>query len=436
MSIEKFKSVEELKQFFEEGGNPWFDAEFSPQTQSIVEALDAKGAFLNKWWVRTAMDWKCPACKRAKPQIAKLDNRRYASCKLEEHHDHMKDTVRTLFEEISSNREVVVATELAKRFAIRTSFAISAYDNTVICADCNKADGIAKRMVKTHSDFSFSPAEIGRFVKPSDNREHEIDADIAKAIWNENLETFNKRMQLAKVIAELAASDSHWYQPSEPTAKQVNDSANYKFNLRGLRDLHDDPEKLLYNTTPFKGNHSSWRLNPKPFTRTRPTDGQIAHLSNTRGRYWNRYDDSWQCPCCGRLKRECLKPSKNNPWVFEVKAILAHDSEHQSFAEEIKVCNECFNAANHLGQEAIKEAKEQDETVDVYFPHSLIQLEELKSVITPRLHSSHIIDNDLAENVVRNAIRRIIDEDYNQSPKHKMKLQEQFSTMLYGGSCE
>lgn len=310
MSIDKFTSLEELKNFFEEGRNPWFDAEFSPQTLKIVENLGAKGAFLNKWWVMTPMDWKCPACKRSKPQIAKLDSREYASCKLEEHHDHMKDIVRRLFEEISSSRDNVVATELAERFAIRTSFAISAYDNTVICADCNKADGIAKLKAKIHSDFSFSPDEIGCFIKPSSNKAHEIDVGIAKDIWQKGLNTFEKRMQLAKYIAELAASDSHWYQPSSSTAKQVKDTANYRFNLCGLKDLSYEPERLLYNTTPFKGNHSSWRLNSRPPTEGIPTCGQIDHLSRTRGRCWNRYEDKWQCPCCERIKHGCLQPSK------------------------------------------------------------------------------------------------------------------------------
>ncbi|MBJ2135808.1 hypothetical protein JEU11_05010 [Paraglaciecola chathamensis] len=424
MSIDKFGSLEELKQFFSNGGNPRFDAEFSPQTLMIVEALGAKGAHLNKWWVRTPMDWECPSCKRKKTQIAKLDSRGYASCQLHEHHDHMKDIVRRLFEEISSSREQVVATELAERFAVRTSFAISAYDNTVICADCNKADGLAKLKIKTHQDFSFSPAEIGRFVKPRNNQEHEIDAEIATNIWHENIGVFNKRMKLAEYVAGLAASDAHWYQPSISTSKEVERSANYRFNLRGLKSLHEEPEKLLYNSMPFKGNHSSWRLNPKPMTKGRPTEGQVAHLSNTRGRSWTKYDDSWKCPCCERSKFECLKPSKNNPWVFEVKSILAHKKESDSLADDIKVCNECFNAANHLGREAIEEVKEEDPPINVYFPHSLIAFEELKSVIVARPHSFHLINNERAENVVKTAIDRIVDENYHYSPKNRTDIME------------
>ena len=108
-----------------------------------------------------------------------------------------------------------------------------------------------------------------------------------------------------------------------------------------------------------------------------------------------------------------------------MKRILAHNSEIDSLAEEVKVCNECFNTANLLGREAILEVKSEDESIDVYFPHSLVTLNELKSIIKPRIHSSHIIDNSLAEGVVKSAIKRIIDEEYNYSPKHKAALKAQ-----------
>lgn len=416
MAREKFNSVQEIKEYFDSGKPLFFDAEYSPQTKRLVEDMGAKGAHLNIWWVRTSTDWKCPSCLRSKQRIAKLDSRGFISGHLHEHHDHMKDVVRKLFEEISSGRQEVVANELAERFAVRTAFAISAYDNTVICSDCNKADGIAKKMVKAHKDFSFSPSEIGRLIISTDNEEHKINQEIASAIWQESQDMFLRRMELARYIAELAASDSHWYQPSNETANRTKQRAQTWFRWWGVDQLDDEPERILYNPSPFKGNHSSWRLKPKPATKSRPTIGQIAHLANTRGRYWNRYEENWHCPCCSKSKYDCLKPSKNNPWVFEVKGILAHDSTEESLAKEIKVCNECFNTANHLGREAIMEVKEEDETIDVYFPHSLVTIEELKSVIEPRANSSHIINNDLAESVVKKGIVRIKSQDYHASP--------------------
>lgn len=422
MEKRKIKSIEELEQYYEEGGNPWFDAEFSPLSKRIISFLGAKGMHMNKWWVRTPMDWKCPSCSRNKSQIAKLDHRGFASCHLHEHHDHMKDVVRRKFEEISSARDKVVATTLAERFAVRTSYAVSAYDNTVICADCNKADGTAKKMIGAHDDFSFSPEEIARFVLSQPNREHAIDIESARKIWADGYETFSKRMKLAEYIAGLAASDSHWYQPSRTTAKQTKKSAEFKFSKCGLDELHYEPEKLLYTTVPFKGSFSSWRLTPKPSNNRKPTQGQIAHLSQTRGRYWNRYDDEWHCPCCKRSKYDCLKPSKRNPWVFEVKGVLAFDKNVVSYSSEVKVCNECFNTANLLGREAIEEAKADMGNREVMFPHCLVSLEELQAVVTPRANSSHLIDNQLADKVLSDAINRIVMDEYYYSSKHKAAL--------------
>jgi len=43
METRKIKSIEELEQYYEEGGNPWFDAEFSPLSKRIISSLGAKG---------------------------------------------------------------------------------------------------------------------------------------------------------------------------------------------------------------------------------------------------------------------------------------------------------------------------------------------------------------------------------------------------------
>jgi hypothetical protein len=39
------------------------------------------------------------------------------------------------------------------------------FPRTLICGDCNTADGAAKRKLGLPADWSFSPAELARFVK-------------------------------------------------------------------------------------------------------------------------------------------------------------------------------------------------------------------------------------------------------------------------------
>jgi hypothetical protein len=39
------------------------------------------------------------------------------------------------------------------------------FETTLICGDCNAADGAVKRKLKLPSDWSFTPEEIGQFVR-------------------------------------------------------------------------------------------------------------------------------------------------------------------------------------------------------------------------------------------------------------------------------
>ncbi|MCI5113700.1 MAG: hypothetical protein D3913_10405 [Candidatus Electrothrix sp. LOE1_4_5] len=54
---------------------------------------------------------------------------------------------------------------------------------TTICDQCNASDGAAKRKLKLPKNFSFSPQEIGCFVKATPHGKHKIDYEIAKAIY-------------------------------------------------------------------------------------------------------------------------------------------------------------------------------------------------------------------------------------------------------------
>ncbi|ATY34961.1 hypothetical protein CVN68_22655 (plasmid) [Sphingomonas psychrotolerans] len=55
---------------------------------------------------------------------------------------------------------------------------------TVLCDQCNTADGAAKRRLKLPENFSFSPSEIGRFVASTPHGKHQIDYDLAAEIYS------------------------------------------------------------------------------------------------------------------------------------------------------------------------------------------------------------------------------------------------------------
>lgn len=57
----------------------------------------------------------------------------------------------------------------------------------LICGDCNSADGAAKRKLRLPEDWSFSPAEIGRFVTVEPHSGATvIDYDVALQIYTAN----------------------------------------------------------------------------------------------------------------------------------------------------------------------------------------------------------------------------------------------------------
>lgn len=397
MSELKFSTTEELYAYLIENNLDGIDSEFSINTKELVDLFNAKGAHLNKWWVMTPTYWICPACNRAKSEIVRLNRHEYLSCQLHEHHDHMKDVVKDIFEQISTQMDHQVADEYSERFAIKAAFSLSAYDNTIICSDCNEADKNAKLAVGTHKYFSFSPKEIGEFIICRNNSPHEINELTAQSIWQAGQAIFETRMRFAKNFAEVAATNHNWYQPNQKSAKVVESMAKECFRKYGLDNLSYQPEKLLYQTNIYAGDFNSWRTKPRYRNYQRPTPQQINHLSAVRGSYWNRYEDNWECPCCKRSKLSCVQPSKNNPWVFEAKQAYFFNPETLK-QDIVTVCNECLKTGTLLARELIQKHGR----TDVISPISLITFDELSSIITAFPHSVHFINNQTADSILPN----------------------------------
>lgn len=57
------------------------------------------------------------------------------------------------------------------------------FPRTVVCDQCNAADGRAKRKLGLPSDFSFSPLEIRAFVTATPHAPHVVDYEIARRIY-------------------------------------------------------------------------------------------------------------------------------------------------------------------------------------------------------------------------------------------------------------
>lgn len=410
MDIE-FISKEELYKYLEQNTLIGLDSEYSKSTKELKEKFHANGAHFNRWWVMTPVHWRCPVCLRDKSQIVRLNKHGDLSGQLHEHHDHMSDLVKRRFQELSASKKVVVADTLAEKFAIRLSFALAAYDNTVICCDCNAADMEAKKIVKIHRYYSYAPLDIAKFIIIENNVEHKINEDIAKKIWEEEKDIFDLRMQFLDQIANTAASNTHWYKPSPITAKQTDKQACIYLEGYGLTKLYRGcPENLLYETNKYAGNLSVWRHKTKKSKLQFPSDGEIQHMIKLNGKSWNKYDDNWKCPICGQSKRDCIQKSNKGVWHFITvnKSFLSKNDTN--WCENINICNECSKVATLIKKE-----------VDLYKElewsgHWFLKADELKKIVIPNKNTSHQINNEYFEKLLPTLQQRIKEEYYTYSP--------------------
>ncbi|RAW90891.1 hypothetical protein CKY01_10630 [Photorhabdus laumondii subsp. clarkei] len=109
----------------------------------------------------------------------------------------------------------------------------------------------------------------------------------------------------------------------------------------------------------------------------------------TRGKFWNRYDEQWMCPCCKRIKFQCVRTSKNNPWMLEIKKVpLFNPDRNKIDHENMAMCADCVDSAINLGREVLSMTD-----LATTFPGSVISLGELSCVIIPRPHSMHAFKN-------------------------------------------
>lgn len=394
------------QRFFERvsSGSIALDGVMSPLTRELAGRFGAESVDMTFAWACTPMDWVCPACGRTKPEIVRLNTNRDLMCRLVEHHDHMKDLVKDEFERQCKLQKTIVADEFARRFATRASQMISAYDNAIICDDCNAADPKAKRAVGTHKDFSFSPQEIRRFVRPQPNVPHEIDAEEAARIWQVNEETFALRLKIVERIAGIAATNTHWYQelPDGQRAETVYRHAEYlqgQYSVPGA--LYELTGDLRRSPSP---DVSAWRRVKHKSQRVGPRPEDVAYLAKVSfGRHWSAVAESWRCPSCDRTKHETVRKSNKGDWTFLLADRSFYAPGERYGSKRTVVCGDCGLLASNLGKEACLVAEAATGSNYAQF----LSVSEIALVVLPQPHARHNVKNDVADNLMMDLIERI-----------------------------
>lgn len=373
-----------------------FDGVMSHTSQAIKARLGTENFHMVSWWAMTPQDWICPGCGRGKVDIARLNSHNEAMCHLHEHHDHMKEVLERKFRELAVSKRDVVANDVCEDFAKRSSSMIVAYEPTIICADCNTADGAAKRLVGTPGDFSYSPQEIRKFVRAQPNRPHEIDKQVAQAVWEEQKSTFDLRMKIAQRIAEIAANNEHWYQPADyrSSAKAIERKtyvllSHFNADYSIITELCGSPKNVQ------KKDPAEWRRKRQSPCKSPPSEQDIALLKNTSAsKTWSRFGDSWSCEICNRQKFETVTRNKEKKWSFHPGHSYLFEAVEGKVTRVI--CEECRHVAVMLGKEfSLKTGLDGTKFIRWITP------EEMQKLIIPQAHTRHNINNEYAEQLLQ-----------------------------------
>lgn len=386
-----------------DGSYRQLDGVMSAQTQELRRRFSAAGVDMTILWAMTPQEWACPVCKRAKPDIVRLNKNSHLICRLVEHHDHMQELLKRRFEEISTSLDTVVADQTSEAFAKRSSSMVSAFDNTTVCDDCNVADVVAKKATGANKWFSFSPRELSEIVRPRKNEPHTIDSEVARAHWASNEDTFALRLRIVDRIAEIAATDTHWFQPIDFNYRPAvitrrAESAIARKRAYGVFDLLTGSRGAEQPV-----NASAWRRRTHKTPAIPPTAQQVEHVARVKTeKTWNSVGENWRCPGCGRRKKEIVKISKKNSWGFSLSTRWYRDNSRPQKLGRLTLCGDCAWVSENLAREARLLAQEPDGPLS-----SLVEVGEIARVVRPQVNARHNIDNHAAEGIVERIVSRI-----------------------------
>ena len=159
----------------------------------LALALGAKGTDAGTMsnFSSVPTDWVCPGCARSKREIARLDKNSNLYCAIHSHHDHLHEGIAETvgFSLLAIDQDLGAIMESMVRFS-----------NSWVCMDCNMADGLAKRMICAPKYFSFSPAEIRKFIDVKHCASHKVIKDIAERTLLEIIDSYEDILEYCEGI--------------------------------------------------------------------------------------------------------------------------------------------------------------------------------------------------------------------------------------------
>lgn len=119
---------------------------------------------MNSNWIGSPQSWVCPCCSRSKFQVSRVGKKQQILAKLVIHHDHMGEALKAAFHAAFEGAGTDVQQIEGQRLVERMGGAFAAYEEVLVCEDCNNADTAAKKLSAAPPYFSFSIGQIRRFI--------------------------------------------------------------------------------------------------------------------------------------------------------------------------------------------------------------------------------------------------------------------------------
>jgi len=358
---------------------------------------------MNSHWIGSAQDWTCPCCSRSKFQVSRLGRKRQILAKLVIHHDHMGEALQAAFHAAFVRAGTDVEQIDGFRLVERMGHAFAAYEEVLVCEDCNNADTEAKKLVAAPPYFSFSIGQIRGFIQSGEHQPHHVDAATAQQTWKEARAAYELRMNLINAVARAAATDTHWYEPHQRRiqpipvfgyANRIGDAMvkDWVSSTDLYKALGPQPKKADRNL-------ARWRT-----TTQRPgyplPDNYLAMLRSeeTFAQAWDAVSDDWSCPVCGRGKQQIVYVGDKGKVVF----FLASNNARGAWSFAPRICRQCHSTLMSLKLEV-------SELTGIKPPDSygFVSPGELANIIRSRPHSQHAIRREEAAALVEHIKQRL-----------------------------
>lgn len=339
--------VPSIEQLDDEGMRaiaPLRDGRWSEQTKSILAKFGTQTLSLNRSWAATWTGWTCPCCGRSKPQIARLASSGTVLCHLEQHHDHLEEFLKRRFSAVDlqsderNHRIQISHAEAALRPLVER------FERTLICVDCNLADGRVKLALRDEVDshFTFTPSEIVEFITVSDNHIHEVNITTAHSIWVDAQEDFHDRIDFVKRMATRIAKGRHKREIAlgQKLRGQVQTrDVVYQLCAEQLPSIHSlHLGEMIDSRSVARGRVGETPQRSKKHGGRPPTDAEFAAINaaqTSTNRHWREAGEEWACACCERTKREICRRSNRGAWTAKIHSF--EELEFETDTEQLSM---------------------------------------------------------------------------------------------------